>query len=66
MRMPEVVDRILIDVSNSLTTLDLVTHGHYQVFDPVVDFEKNRFLLELFMHALSISLWNALSHVSLV
>ena len=35
--MPKVVDRLVIDVSSCLTTLHLVTHGHYQVFDPVVD-----------------------------
>ena len=34
--MPEVVDRLVIDVSSSLTALHLVIHGHYQVLDPVL------------------------------
>ena len=38
LRIPKVVDRLVIDVSSSLTTLQLATHFHYQVFDPVVDF----------------------------
>ena len=83
--MPEVVDRLVIDVSSSLTALHLVIHGHYQVFDPVlkhfiivslgfwfiigapvVDFRGKPFFLELFSQALSMSLWNAVSHISLV
>ena len=38
MRMTKVVDRLVIDVNSCVITLHLVTHGHYQVFDPVVDF----------------------------
>ena len=52
--MPEVVDRLVIDVSSSLTTLQLATHGHYQVFDPIVEFLEEplsfRALLARFAH----------------
>ena len=58
-RMTKVVDRLVIEVSSCLAALHLVTHGHYQVFDPVVDFSEKSFLLELFSRTMS--MWNALS-----
>ena len=52
--MTKVVDRIVIDVSSCLTALHLVTHSHYQVFDPVVDFREKslcfRAVLAPFVH----------------
>lgn len=54
MRMTKVVDRIVIDVSSCHTALHLVTHSHYQVFDPVVDFREKslcfRAVLARFVH----------------
>ena len=54
MRMTKVVDRLVIDVSSCVITLHLVTHGHYQVFDPVVDFRGRplsfRAVLARFVH----------------
>ena len=54
MRMTKVVDRIVIDVSSCLTALHRVTHSHFQVFDPVVDFREKslcfRAVLARFVH----------------
>ena len=37
-RVPKVVDRSVIDICRSLTTLDIVTGGRHQAFQPVPDF----------------------------